>query len=176
MSGESSTRTEPAHEPLERVFGERTRCSACLAESEGYRVLALFLHDHAIVRAYCPECYGSAAEGDYSTRGESVVLDFDAFVARFGCPGPRPRATAVDRALLALMRDSELSGLWPASECFARRNGPAPFRFTAGYRVAGAEEIAASFLMDELGAVLEFDADPVARARVERALGSLGPR
>lgn len=170
MSGESTRQPHEVHEALERVFGDRTRCSACVEERTDYRVLTLFLHDHAVVRAYCPGCYEDAVDGEYAARGESLVLDFDAFVARFGCPGPRPRPSAVDRALLALVRDPGLTGLSPASECFARRRGAAPYRVTASYR-DGAGEITASFVVAADGSARGFDAHPEARRRVERALG-----
>jgi len=131
VSGESGPRGPAAHEALERVFGAEARCSACAAVVAGYRVLTLFLHDHAVTRACCDACYDDALAGEYSARGEVLILDFDAFVARFGCPGPRPRPTPVDRALVALMRDPELTGLSPGSECHARRRGAAPYRITA---------------------------------------------
>ena len=67
------------------------------------------------------------------------------------------------------MRHPELTGLSPSTECYARRSGPAPWRFTAAFR-DGADEITASFLLGADGVPLEFDAHPGARARVERAL------
>lgn len=173
MSGESAPRPHEAHEALERAFGERTTCSTCAEEVDDYRVVTLFLHDHAVVRACCPGCYDDALEGDYAARSASLVLDYDAFVARFGCPGPRPRPSAVDRALLALVRDPALSGLSPASECAARRRGPPPYRIAATYRDGG-DEVAASFRIGPDGAATDLDAHPAARARVERALREAG--
>src|SRR4029077_17037305 len=60
VSGESTARAAAGREPLERVFGERATCNACGAVARDYRVVALFLHETAVVRAYCADCYPDA--------------------------------------------------------------------------------------------------------------------
>ncbi len=109
MSGESTPRTTVAAEALERAFGARAVCNACATPVEDYRVVALFLHETAVVRAYCRRCYPAAAEGEHSAAGDGLLLDYASFAARFGAPGPPPPpATAVDRALTTLVRDPAL--------------------------------------------------------------------
>jgi hypothetical protein len=143
VSGEASTRETPGTAALERAFGERARCNACSVAVADYRVVALFLHETAVVRAYCPDCYGAAADGDYFARGDGLVLGYPEFAARFGPPGPPPRpAGPVDRLLTALVRAPEVRSLSPASEAVARRRRQMPYRFVVGVEWASALESA----------------------------------
>jgi hypothetical protein len=143
VSGESAPRPVAAAEPLDRVFGETARCSTCGVAVAGYRVVALFFHQTAAIRAYCPGCYPAATEGDYHAGGDGLILDFATFAARFGAPGPPPPpVTPVDRVLLALVRDSSLRSLSPANEVFARKRGRPPYVVRAGFAMDGAEKVA----------------------------------
>ncbi|MGH7731373.1 MAG: hypothetical protein ACRENJ_09000, partial [Candidatus Eiseniibacteriota bacterium] len=99
------------------MFGPRAVCNACVASIPEYRIVALFLHETAVVRAYCPRCYPAAADGDYHARGDGLMTDYAGFAARFGPPGPPPPpATPVDRLLTVFIRDPALRRLSPASE------------------------------------------------------------
>jgi hypothetical protein len=123
---------------LERVFGPRAVCNACAAAVAEYRVVALFLHDTAVIRAYCASCYPAATEGEYRAGGDGLVLDYADFAGRFGAPGPPPPpATSADRALAALVRDPTLRRLSPPSEAFARRRGSSPYRVGAAFLIGG---------------------------------------
>ena len=167
MSGESSPRQATAHEPLERAFGERARCSDCGAEAENYRIMVLFFHQTAAVRAYCRACYPAATEGDYHANGDGMLMDFATFVARFGPAGPPPPpVTPVDRVLLALVRDPSLRALSPANEAFARKRGPSPHAVSAAFEIGGSPR-QATFTVSMTGALgdLAGDADACARVR-----------
>ncbi len=138
MSGESTPRSMVAAAALERVFGTRAVCNACAASVADYRVVALFLHDTAVVRAYCGPCYPAAAEGTYWAGGDGLLLDYAGFAARFGAPGPPPPpATWVDRVLAALVRDPALRGLSPANEAFARKRRQVPYPVRATFLIEG---------------------------------------
>lgn len=130
MSGEATPREGTrAPETLDRAFGTRAICNRCGEAVGDYRVIARFLHDVASVRAYCPGCYDEALDGRHDARGDGLWLGFDEFAARFGMPGPRPKPSAVDRTLAALLRRGDLRMLSPSSECLARRRGGPPWRF-----------------------------------------------
>ena len=138
MSGESTARAAAVREPLERVFGARATCNACGATVADYRVVALFLHETAVVRAYCEDCYPDATDGEYHAGGDGLILDYTAFAARFGAPGPQPPAvTPVDRTLSALMRDPALRALSPPNEAFARKRSRAPYAVRAAFALEG---------------------------------------
>ncbi|NOT34833.1 MAG: hypothetical protein HOP12_11780 [Candidatus Eisenbacteria bacterium] len=169
MSGEATRREATARESLERAFGESAHCSACAAAVADYRVVALFLHEGVVVRAYCRACYDDALAGEYGARGEGLLLDYDAFVERFGAAGPRPRVSPVDRALFGLMRDSNLASLTPATECLARRRGTAPYRFAATFGAPG-HETRATFELTAEGRMQQLTGDASAQERVQRAV------
>jgi len=138
MSGESTARAMVAATALERVFGAQAVCNACAAAVPEYRVVALFLHDTTVIRAYCASCYPAATEGEYRADGDGLVLDYGDFAGRFGAPGPPPPpATSVDRALAALVRDPTLRWLSPPSEAFARRRGSVPYPVRAAFQIGG---------------------------------------
>jgi hypothetical protein len=138
MSGESVARTPAGLEALERVFGARAACNACAAQVTDYRVIALFLHETAVVRAYCGGCYPAAADGDYHAGGDGLILDYATFAARFGAPGPPPpAATPVDRMLAALVRDPALRALSPPNEAFARKRSRVPYPVRATFLLEG---------------------------------------
>jgi hypothetical protein len=169
VSGESTPREVATREPLERAFGATARCSGCGAEVEQYRVMALFFHETAIVRAYCRVCYSSAVEGDYHARGEHLRLDYDAFAARFGPPGPPPPPVSpADRVLLALVDDDSLASLAPANEAFARKRGRAPYAIRAGFLIGGTARTA-TFALAPDGGLSRLAGDPDACARVRSA-------
>jgi hypothetical protein len=171
MSGESTPRATAGPEALERVFGARAKCNACAAPVDDYRVVALFLHETAVVRAYCGQCYPAAAEGDYHAGGDGLLMDYAAFAARFGAPGPPPPpATPVDRKLAALVRDPALRLLSPGSEAFARKRRRSPYPLRAGFLIAGSPR-EASFTLAPEGALDGLTGDPLACARVREVLG-----
>jgi hypothetical protein len=141
-------------------------CNACAAPTDAYRVVALFLHDTAAVRAYCPGCYPAAADGDYHAAGDGMLLDYAGFAARFGPPGPPPPpATPVDRLLTALIRDPGLRRLSPASEAIARRRRQVPYPVHATLAIDGALT-EAHMTLAATGALVALDGDPRACARV----------
>ncbi len=128
--------------------------------------MASFLHDLAAVRAYCPDCYPVAADGEYHAAGDGLILDYAAFAARFGPPGPPPPpATPVDRLLARLIRDPSLVMLSPASEAVARRRRRLPYPVRARLRVGGVVAEAAMTVSAD-GAVSALDGDPAARDRL----------
>lgn len=171
MSGESVPRTTAGLEPLERVFGARAVCNACAASVAEYRVVALFLHDTAVVRAYCAACYPAAADGDYHAGGDGMILDYAGFAARFGAPGPPPpRATPVDRLLAALVRDPGLRMLSPPNEAFARKRSRAPYAIRAAFVIEGRER-EASFTLAADGGLDGLTGDPLAAARARALIG-----
>jgi hypothetical protein len=171
VSGESTPRATAGTEPLERVFGAQAVCNACAARVGDYRVIALFLHETAVVRAYCGHCYPAAAEGDYHAGGDGLLLDYAAFAARFGAPGPPPPpATPVDRLLAALVRDPALRALSPGSEAFARKRRQVPYPVRAGFLIEGSGR-EASFMLAPDGRMDGPSGDPLACARVRELLG-----
>lgn len=170
MSGESAPRAGGGAEPLDRAFGATARCSTCGATVAGYRVVALFYHETAAIRAYCATCYPDATEGDYHAAGDGLILDFATFAARFGAPGPPPPpVTPVDRLLLALVRDPALRSLSPANEVFARKRGRPPYVVRAGFAVDGAEKLA-TITIGADGTDAGVAGDPEACARASAAV------
>lgn len=171
MSGESVPRTTAGAETLERVFGARAVCNACAAPVGDYRVIALFLHETAVVRAYCARCYPAAAEGEYHAGGDGLILDYAGFAARFGAPGPPPpSATPVDRMLATLVRDPALRALSPPNEAFARKRSRSPYPVRAGFLIEGSgREV--SFTLAPDGRMDGPSGDPLACARVLELLG-----
>lgn len=141
-------------------------CNACATSSPDYRVVAVFLHGTAAVRAYCPRCYAAAADGDYSAGGDGMLLDYAGFASRFGPPGPPPPpATPVDRLLTALIRDPALSRLSPVSEAVARRRRRTPYPVHVELAIDGAMA-AAEMTVAVTGAIVGIEGDPAACARV----------
>lgn len=172
MSGEATPRATGGSEVLERAFGARAICNACRAAVEGYRVVVLFLHDTALVRAYCPDCYPAAADGDYRAGGDGMLLDYAAFAARFGAPGPPPPpATPVDRMLAALVRDPALRRLSPPSEALARKRLHVPYPVRAAFLLEGATR-EAELMLAPAGRVTALSGDAAACARVRELLGA----
>ncbi|HKQ57130.1 MAG TPA: hypothetical protein VJY35_04615 [Candidatus Eisenbacteria bacterium] len=113
-------------------------CNACGTAITDYRVVAVFLHQTAAVRAYCGACYPAAAEGDYRADGDGLLLDYRGFTDRFGAPGPPPPpATPVDRLLAAMIHDPDLRRLSPPSEAIARRRRQVPYPVLAQFTTAG---------------------------------------
>jgi hypothetical protein len=160
-----------AAEALERVFGPSARCNACVAAVADYRVVTLFLHETAVVRAYCPHCYPAAADGDYHAGGDGLLMDYTGFAARFGPPGPPPPpSTPVDRLLTALIRDPALRRLSPASEALARRRRRVPYPVDVTYELDGAPA-EARMRVAVSGAISELSGDPGACARVREPSG-----
>jgi hypothetical protein len=173
MSGESVPRTAAGLEPLERVFGARAVCNACGEPVAEYRVVALFLHETAVIRAYCAGCYPDATDGEYHAGGDGLILDYASFAARFGAPGPPPpAATPVDRILAALVRDPALRMLWPGSEAYARKRRFSPYPIRAGFLIAGRSR-EASFTLTPGGGMDGLSGDPLACARVREVLGEV---
>jgi hypothetical protein len=171
MSGESTPRATAGNEALERVFGAEAACNACASRVGDYRVVVLFLHDTAVVRAYCGHCYPAAAEGDYRAGGDGLLLGYAAFAARFGAPGPPPPpATPVDRMLAALVRDPALRRLSPPSEALARKRRRSPYPVRAGFEIDGATCEARMSVAPE-GRMTGLTGDPAACARVRELLG-----
>jgi hypothetical protein len=169
VSGEATARTTAGAVALERAFGARASCNACLESVEDYRVVALFLHDLAVVRAYCGVCYPAAAEGEYHAGGDGIVLDYASFATRFGAAGPPPPpATPVDRLLAGLIRDPALRWLSPPSEAFARKRRELPYRVRAEFSIAERTREARLALTPD-GRLQSLDGDDDACARV-RAL------
>ncbi|TMQ69908.1 MAG: hypothetical protein E6K80_10165 [Candidatus Eisenbacteria bacterium] len=167
MSGESTRSSAASAAAFERAFGDRARCNRCDASVADYRVLAVFLHDMVAVRAYCPECYTHAVEGEYHARGDGLILDYPGFAARFGAAGPAPPpCTPVDRALRTLIREPALRSIAPPSEALARRARQTPYRFQLEM-----EEGAATLALMPDGAVSALDGAPRACARVRELLG-----
>jgi hypothetical protein len=162
-----------AAEALERAFGPSAVCNACAASSADYRVVVVFLHETAAVRAYCPRCYPAAADGDYHAGGDGMVLDYGDFAARFGAAGPPPPpATPVDRLLTALIRDPALRRLIPASEAVARRRRQVPYPVRVTMHLGGAP-VEAQITVAALGAIVSLAGDPAACTRVrELAAGA----
>jgi hypothetical protein len=170
MSGESTPRATAGTEPLDRAFGPRAVCNACGTPVESYRVVAFFLHQTAVVRAYCDPCYAAAAEGDYHAGGDGLILDFAGFAARFGSPGPvPPPATPVDRMLALLVRDPALRALSPASEAFARKRRQVPYRVRAAFLLDGARREVVLTVAPE-GGLAALSGDPIAGARVRELI------
>ena len=171
MSGESAPRTAVGSEPLDRVFGAEAACNACGARVAGYRVVALFLHETVVVRAYCPRCYPAAADGDYHAGGDGLTLDYPAFAARFGAPGPPPPPTTpVDRMLAALVRDPALRLLSPGSEAVARRRRLSPYPVRVGFAIEDAT-LEARMTVTPEGRMASLTGDPAACARVRDLIG-----
>ena len=165
MSGESVARATAGTETFERVFGANATCNACAAQVPDYRVIALFLHETAVVRAYCAACYPAAADGDYQAGGDGLILDYATFAARFGAPGPPPpAATPVDRMLAALVRDPTLRALSPPNEAFARKRSPAPYPVRATFVLEG-QAREASFVLAPDGRIDALAGDRLACAR-----------
>ena len=132
----------------------------------------MFLHDTAVVRAYCGRCYPAAADGDYRADGDGMLLDYTGFVTRFGAPGPPPPpATPVDRMLTALIRDPDLRSLSPASEAIARRRRRVPYPVRAEFLLAGARA-EAHMLLGAAGNLFDLTGHPDACARVRERLGA----
>ena len=170
MSGEATTRAAESAAALERAFGPQALCNRCGERIEDYRVIAVFLHDTAAVRAYCRGCYAVAADGEYFARGSGLVLDYQAFSERFGSPGPPPPpATPVDRILAALVRDPALGSLSPPSEAVARRLRMAPYRFRVELVLDGQARTAELVLSPE-GRAETLEGDDAACARVKAAI------
>lgn len=171
MSGESVARATAGAETFERVFGARATCNACAVQVPDYRVIALFLHETAVVRAYCAACYPAAADGDYHAGGDGLILDYATFAARFGAPGPPPpAATPVDRMLAALVRDPALRALLPPSEAFARKRSPAPYPVRATFVLEG-ETREASFVLAPDGRIDGLAGDRLACDRTRERSG-----
>ena len=171
MSGESTSRSPGNASALERAFGDRAACNRCGAEIADYRVIALFLHDTALVRAYCRECYGVAVDGEYHARGDGLRLDYAGFAERFGAPGPPPPpATPVDRLLATLLRDPDVRFMTPPSEAVARRLRMSPYRFRIELLLDGAERSVDLTLRPD-GTVERIEGEERARERL-RALSS----
>jgi len=162
-----------AAEALERAFGPSAVCNACGGSSVDYRVVAVFLHGTAAVRAYCPPCYPAAADGDYHAGGDGMVLDYGEFATRFGAAGPPPPpATPVDRLFTALIRDPALRRLTPASEAVARRRRQVPYPVSVTMHLGGAPA-EAQMTLSALGAIVALAGDPAACTRVrELAAGA----
>lgn len=155
---------------LERVFGPRAACNGCAAATDDYRIVALFLHETAVVRAYCPGCYARAVEGEYRANGDGLMLDYAGFAARFGPPGPPPPpATPVDRLLTRLIRDPSLRRLSPASESMARRRRLVPYPVRVELLMDGALA-EARMTLSITGAVADLTGHPGACARVRELL------
>jgi len=130
VSGESTRSATAGAVAFERAFGETARCNRCQATISDYRVLAVFLHETAAVRAYCQACYEIAIEGEYHARGDGLILDYAGFAERFGAAGPPPPpCTPVDQVLGVLIHDPALRSLSPPSEALARRTRTTPYRF-----------------------------------------------
>jgi hypothetical protein len=170
MSGESTPRATAGAEPLERAFGARAVCNACAASTDGYRVVATFLHEMAVVRAYCAACYPAAADGDYHAGGDGLILDYAGFAARFGAPGPPPPPVSpVDRMLASLVRDPTLRALSPASEAFARKRRLIPYQVRASFQLAGEQrEVMLTLAPD--GRVGALAGDPRAASHVKELI------
>jgi hypothetical protein len=133
--------------------------------------VALFLHETAVVRAYCGRCYPAAAEGDYHAGGDGLLLDYAAFAVRFGAPGPPPPpATPVDRMLAALLRDPALRLLSPPSEALARKRRQTHYTVQAGFDIDGVTREARMSVAPE-GRMTALTGDPAACARVRELLG-----
>lgn len=176
MSGEATARTTAGAAALERAFGARASCNACGRAVEGYRIVVLFLHDLAVVRAYCRRCYPAAAEGEYRAGGDGLVLDFASFAARFGAAGPPPPpATPVDRLLAGLIRDPALRALSPPNEAFARKRRELPYRVRAEFLIDGITRQAKLALTRE-GRLESLEGDDDACARVRALSAAAGPQ
>ena len=151
-------------------------CNACGTAIPAYRVVAVFLHETAAVRAYCARCYPAAADGDYHAGGDGILLDFAAFARRFGSAGPPPPpATPVDRLFARLIRDPALRRLSPANEAVARRRRQVPYPVRVAWLVDGALA-EARFTVSPPGAVVDLSGDPSACARVRELAESASPR
>jgi hypothetical protein len=171
VSGESAPRATVGAEALERAFGARAVCNACAAPVEDYRVVALFLHETAVVRAYCARCYPAAAEGEYRAGGDGLLIDYADFALRFGAPGPPPPpATPVDGILATLIRDPGLRRLSPGSESFARKRRQVPYPVQVEFLIEGGGR-KASFTLAPDGRMDGPSGDPLACARVRELLG-----
>jgi hypothetical protein len=171
VSGESTRSTTSDVAAFEHAFGDEATCNRCRERIREYRVLAVFLHDTVAVRAYCAACYEAALEGEYHARGDGVILDYAAFVERFGNAGPPPPpCTPVDRALRALICDPELLSLIPPSEALARRTGEMPYRFTVEIAEVGAQGRVILALSPD-GTIVTMDGSAPARARVQTLVG-----
>jgi len=170
VSGEATSKTSASAEAFERAFGSVAACNRCQSRIEDYRVVAVFLHDTAAVRAYCRACYPAASEADYFAGGDGIVLDYDSFARRFGAPGPTPPpATPVNRILARLVRDPALSFLTPRSEAGARRLATRPYRFRVTFRLdAGA--CAADLAVTPQGDVVSLDGEAAACAQLREAV------
>jgi hypothetical protein len=174
LSGEATPRPQDPL-ALERAFGERARCNACGVEVDRYRVIALFLHDLAVVRAYCAACYPTACDGEYHAGGDGLLLDYAAFAQRFGAPGPPPPPPSpVDRRLGTLIRDGRLTRLVPPSEALARRSRVTPYRVHAEFAF-GEQRCAAELVMSADGELLSIEGDPEACRHVTAMLGAAAP-
>jgi hypothetical protein len=132
--------------------------------------VALFLHDTAAVRAYCPRCYPAAADGDYHAGGDGMLLDYAGFAARFGPPGPPPPpATPVDRLLRALIRDPAVRRLTPASEAVARRRRQVPYPVAVALAIDG-RLVEARMTLSVTGALVQLDGEPAVCERVREVI------
>jgi hypothetical protein len=165
MSGESTSRSITAPEAMERAFGASAVCNRCGERVSEYRVVAHFLHDTAVVRAYCQACYPKS-EGQYHAAGDGLLLGYDEFARRFGAPGPRPpEATRVDRTLARLVANADVLRLVPPSEALAKRRRATPYTFDLGVRVEN--DVRPVMLALEVdGSVASLQGEPVACERV----------
>jgi hypothetical protein len=165
MSGESTSRSITAPEAMERAFGPTAVCNRCGEQTGDYRVVAHFLHDTAVVRAYCRACY-PRVEGEYHASGDGLLLTYDEFARRFGAPGPPPPvATRVDRLLARLLGSPEVMRLVPPSEALAKRRRALPYTFDLGVRV-GDDVRAVMLALEPDGSVASLQGEPVACERV----------
>jgi hypothetical protein len=147
-------------------------CNACAISAADYRIVALFLHETAVVRAYCARCYPAAADGDYHAAGDGLLMDYAGFASRFGPPGPPPPpSTPVDRALTRLIRDPLLRRLSPASEAIARRRRQVPYPVHVVLSIDGASA-EARFTFSAAGIMADLTGHPDACARVRDLLAS----
>ena len=169
MSGEATSQRTAAPEALERAFGTQAVCNRCAAPVADYRIVALFLHQTAALRAYCRECYGQV-EGEYHAAGDGVLMSYDEFARRFGAPGPiPPPATPVDRILARFMADPDLRRLVPPSEALAKRTQVTPYQFDVGLQL-GAEVRAAMLALAPDGSVASLQGEPMVCERVRAIL------
>ena len=169
MSGESTGRQTTAPEALERAFGDRAACNRCGERAAAYRVGAHFLHDTAVVRAYCRACY-PRVDGQYHAGGDGLLLSYEEFARRFGAPGPvPPPVTRVDRLLARLVGSPDVARLVPPSEALAKRTRSKPYTFDLGIRV-GSDVRAVMLALEADGSVASLQGEPVACERVREMI------
>ena len=107
MSGEATSKTSASAEAFERAFGSVAACNRCQSRIEDYRVVAVFLHDTAAVRAYCRACYPAASEADYFAGGERVFLQVIQDAQR-----DIPLIASGNRGLIEVQNGHEISALF----------------------------------------------------------------